>query len=517
MEYFLLSQQKNNYSLLNSNQNNVGDTFQHSSKVPALTKNVSDKQKTSKQIVSILSIVGGLALGVVVAKNASKIASFITKKIKKGVSNNIENPVQEAKAITQNAETNLKPNFLVERYNKIINKFPEDKIYYEQLATDVGLKKGEEYKLSSVVGTQQLGSILKTSTLEDFTVGQDLSGVKNRTLRLNLHNHTTASDGKLSPFEMIEQARKWADEVHKVKGEDGKTPFILAITDHDTLDGAKEAVKIVASNPEKYKNLKLVLGSEISVSHTNSKDVKSPMNFELIGYGLNPFNKGLNSLFDNTKKSRASLVSKFVDKVQKKYDKYDLNMEVTQSFHANLKNMRTNGCVYLTREYLIHKIMFSEYVKAINEKIIPKESEKLSATDLFRGAKDDYYFQKDTKKVKGVNGVNGVNGGDDNIAGYYRDSVLTPILEKRGLLKDSNKKVYEDIFKQDFSDKKDYINKTMEEFLPTLEDSKGYIIKPEEVFDTARKSNSPGFFGVVYLGLINTSMYSQDVEKCCNE
>src|SRR5574344_960790 len=202
-------QQKNNYSLLNSNQNNIGDTFQYSSKVPALTKNVSDKQKTSKQIVSILSIVGGLALGVVVAKNASKIASFITKKIKKGVSNNLQNPVQETNAITQSAETNLKPNFLVERYNKIINNFPEDKIYYEQLATDVGLKKGEEYKLSSVVGTQQLGSILKTSTLEDFTVGQDLSGVKNRTLRLNLHNHTTASDGKLSPFEMIEQARKW--------------------------------------------------------------------------------------------------------------------------------------------------------------------------------------------------------------------------------------------------------------------------------------------------------------------
>ena len=43
--------------------------------------------------------------------------------------------------------------FLKTKYNNIVTEFPEDKKYYESLAKSIGLKSGEEYKLSSIVGS----------------------------------------------------------------------------------------------------------------------------------------------------------------------------------------------------------------------------------------------------------------------------------------------------------------------------------------------------------------------------
>src|SRR5512134_2781595 len=45
-------------------------------------------------------------------------------------------------------------------------------------------------------------------------------------MRIDLHLHTTASDGQYSPAELVELARKFD---------------VIAITDHDTTDGVAEA------------------------------------------------------------------------------------------------------------------------------------------------------------------------------------------------------------------------------------------------------------------------------------
>ena len=143
--------------------------------------------------------------------------------------------------------------FLKTKYNNIINEFPEDKQYYETLAKSIGLNPGEEFKLSSVVGSKQLEKLINNFTMQDFTVGKNLEGVKNNIYRVNLHNHTQASDGKLSVEAFLEQSRKWADRIAS-KVNDNKPAFTIGITDHDTLDGCKQAVKIISENPDKYLN-----------------------------------------------------------------------------------------------------------------------------------------------------------------------------------------------------------------------------------------------------------------------
>lgn len=65
---------------------------------------------------------------------------------------------------------------------------------------------------------------------------------------IDLHTHTTASDGTLSPSQLVHQAK-------------GLGLDAIAITDHDTVDGVKEGFE-----EGKKTDLEVVAGVEISVS-----------------------------------------------------------------------------------------------------------------------------------------------------------------------------------------------------------------------------------------------------------
>jgi len=67
----------------------------------------------------------------------------------------------------------------------------------------------------------------------------------------DLHSHSTASDGALEPAQLIARAREAGVDV-------------LALTDHDTLDGYAAAAYAAAGGP-----LRLVAGVEVSVTWNN--------------------------------------------------------------------------------------------------------------------------------------------------------------------------------------------------------------------------------------------------------
>jgi len=64
---------------------------------------------------------------------------------------------------------------------------------------------------------------------------------------IDLHSHSTASDGTMTPTELVKRAREQGVDV-------------LALTDHDTTAGLAEA-RLAAGN-----DLSLINGIEISVS-----------------------------------------------------------------------------------------------------------------------------------------------------------------------------------------------------------------------------------------------------------
>ena len=75
---------------------------------------------------------------------------------------------------------------------------------------------------------------------------------------VDLHTHTTASDGQYSPSQLVELAKKRGIEV-------------LAVTDHDTLDGTAEA-----EAAGKKLNLRVIRGVELSAKEYDT--------FHILGY-----------------------------------------------------------------------------------------------------------------------------------------------------------------------------------------------------------------------------------------
>lgn len=92
-------------------------------------------------------------------------------------------------------------------------------------------------------------------------------------MKIDLHTHTTASDGRLTVEELIERAQVMQVDV-------------LAITDHDTLAALTPAKDYIA---HKNYSLRLINGIEISCAWQN-KDI------HIVGLGINENSEVLNEL-----------------------------------------------------------------------------------------------------------------------------------------------------------------------------------------------------------------------------
>ena len=101
---------------------------------------------------------------------------------------------------------------------------------------------------------------------------------------IDLHIHSTASDGSLSPLEIINLAEKTKLEA-------------VSITDHDTIDGVREVLEHPRSTDPEF-----ITGVEISCEPPDEfKDLGS---IHLLGYGFSIYDKNLNTILDKAKKAR---------------------------------------------------------------------------------------------------------------------------------------------------------------------------------------------------------------------
>ncbi|WP_406733127.1 PHP domain-containing protein [Vibrio scophthalmi] len=100
-------------------------------------------------------------------------------------------------------------------------------------------------------------------------------------MKIDLHSHTTASDGRFSPQDLVDRA----------VGFDVK---VLAITDHDTVNGLAPAKQYVADNNI---DLHIINGIEISTVWEN-KDI------HIVGLNLDPEHPALQRLITEQKQRR---------------------------------------------------------------------------------------------------------------------------------------------------------------------------------------------------------------------
>lgn len=187
--------------------------------------------------------------------------------------------------------------------------------------------KIESYRLTSIVGSDELKSILPTLKKENYLLGENFINVQNGVYQANFHMHTNISDGTMNISELMNQAAQYADKVHAKTGK----KFTIAITDHESIEGNKEAVKLIAQDPMKYKNLRVVLGMEKGFA------TPSPYSYygnptetsEVIGYSINPFCPKLNKFLNTLKQNRENLINTIIEKANKLIP--DANFSIEES------------------------------------------------------------------------------------------------------------------------------------------------------------------------------------------
>ncbi|MGR5271507.1 RNase RNM [Vibrio alginolyticus] len=113
-------------------------------------------------------------------------------------------------------------------------------------------------------------------------------------MRIDLHSHSTASDGRLEPKDLVERALSFDIEV-------------LAITDHDTVDGLALAKQYVQDN---NLPIKIINGIEISTVWQN-KDI------HIVGLNIDPENEQLSALIEQQKQHRITRSELIAERLQK--------------------------------------------------------------------------------------------------------------------------------------------------------------------------------------------------------
>lgn len=110
---------------------------------------------------------------------------------------------------------------------------------------------------------------------------------------IDLHIHSTASDGSLTPIEILKTA-------HQVR------LGAFSITDHDTINGVKEVL-----DADLPKDLKFIPGIEISAA--------APMgiggSLHLLGYGIDCAHNGLNKLLALLHESRNTRTPRIIKRL----------------------------------------------------------------------------------------------------------------------------------------------------------------------------------------------------------
>lgn len=217
----------------------------------------------------------------------------------------------------------------------------------------VNAKKGNIARTTSVTGasaTDVLSDIVITSKKKFSEIISNFMHDDydaNKAFKVNLHMHSTFSDGKMTPLDILEQARKRAEQLPA--GE----KFTFSLTDHDTIDGVKIIVDEIAKNPKKYEKIQFVPGVEMSVKFHNNQLSKNPMTMDFLIYAFDINNPALLAQLEKRKSYLASQTQAVFDELNKR-DGTDFSVKKMQESATNehLKNMVSNGYLKALVRYL---------------------------------------------------------------------------------------------------------------------------------------------------------------------
>lgn len=154
---------------------------------------------------------------------------------------------------------------------------------------------------------------------------------------VDLHTHTTESDGSFTPEELIAEAKRVGLSA-------------IAITDHDTVTGIKKAALAAADC-----DIELIPGVELSTDY-HGKEV------HIVGLYIDPENKSFLSHLQEFKEKRENRNAAMVAKLQK--EGFAITMEELKAQNPNCVITRGNIARFLYEHGMIPSIQtaFEKYI-----------------------------------------------------------------------------------------------------------------------------------------------------------
>jgi predicted metal-dependent phosphoesterase TrpH len=148
---------------------------------------------------------------------------------------------------------------------------------------------------------------------------------------IDLHVHTTASDGTMSPTDVVHLAKE-------------KNLKAIAITDHDTIDGIEEAQEV-----GNHLSVEIIPGIEISANFRNGS-------LHLLGYFIETGEGILTTKLARLKEARSERNPQIVEKLKR------LGVEITYQ-----DVLEASGGGQVGRPHFAQVLVDRGYVRSINE------------------------------------------------------------------------------------------------------------------------------------------------------
>ena len=154
---------------------------------------------------------------------------------------------------------------------------------------------------------------------------------------IDLHIHSTASDGTFSPTEIVNKALKLAEK---------DSPVVIALTDHDTVAGIDEFQKAAAKHKDR---LTAISGLEISTDYHG-------VEIHVLGYNIDIHNKELLDRLVVCRESRDGRNEKIIQKLQE------------QGFKISMDEIKPDKPgETIARPHIAKLLMKKKYVSSVQE------------------------------------------------------------------------------------------------------------------------------------------------------
>lgn len=181
---------------------------------------------------------------------------------------------------------------------------------------------------------------------------------------IDLHMHSTASDGTLTPTEIVTSALASAGKK--------KEPVVIALTDHDTVAGIPEFMKEAKKHKER---LTAIPGVEISTDYHG-------VEIHILGYNIDINNKALLEKLKICRESRDGRNEKIIQKLQEQG--FQITMQDIQPEDPNETIARPHIAKQLLKKHYVSSVQeaFDKYLAegrcCYVERIMPTPQEAIS-------------------------------------------------------------------------------------------------------------------------------------------